>query len=94
MRKQYNDILKALFYTHLISTRDLLQCTQAQMAKNLLMDVRSYIELDHGNSCCSALTLMLYLLYYCENPQKFLNNLRDALNQEGILSLITIRPEE
>lgn len=49
------------------------------MADLLIMDDRSYSELDHGNSCCSALTLVLYLIYCCDNPLSFLESLQKIL---------------
>jgi len=54
------------------------------MAKSLLMEARSYINLDHGKSGCSTLTLVLYLLYSLD----FLEKLRRDLENAGILSLI------
>lgn len=51
------------------------------MAAVLVMDDRSYVELDHGKSCCSALTLALYLIYCCENPTAFLTGLREVLEE-------------
>lgn len=50
------------------------------MATLLIMDDRSYADLDHGNSCCSALTLVLYLIYCCDDPMAFLENLRKILD--------------
>lgn len=49
------------------------------MAEQLIMDERSFINLDHGKSGCSALTLALYLIYYCEEPKEYLDELRQAL---------------
>ena len=49
------------------------------MASLLEMDDRSYAELDRGNSCCSALTLVLYLIYCCNDPMAFLESLRKVL---------------
>ena len=56
-----------------------MKYTQSQMADLLVMDDRSYAELDHGNSCCSALTLVLYLIYCCDDPLAFLDTLRKVL---------------
>ncbi|MBQ7975718.1 MAG: hypothetical protein IJ300_08550 [Clostridia bacterium] len=81
MRKQYQKALKKYFYDDLVRTRTKLKYTQAQMAAVLVMDDRSYVELDHGNSCCSALTLALYLIYCCENPTAFLAGLRKAIEE-------------
>lgn len=49
------------------------------MADLLVMDYRSYAELDHGCSCCSALTLVLYLIYCCDDPIIFLDTLKEIL---------------
>ena len=56
-----------------------MKYTQSQMADLLIMDDRSYAELDHGNSCCSALTLVLYLIYCCDDPLAFLDALQRIL---------------
>lgn len=79
MRKHYRNILKSCFHRFLLHTREDLQLTQSQMARILSMDYRSYAELDHGKSCCSALTLALYLIYCCRDPQAFLRELKEAL---------------
>ena len=46
------------------------------MAAKLHMSVRSYAYLESGASCYSALTLVLYLLFYCPNVSEFLSELR------------------
>ncbi|MBE6900784.1 MAG: hypothetical protein E7479_09050 [Ruminococcaceae bacterium] len=79
MRKLYQRALKNFFYNDLIKTRAKMKYTQSQMAALLIMDDRSYAELDHGNSCCSALTLVLYLIYCCNDPMAFLESLRKVL---------------
>lgn len=83
MRRHYSQILKTLFYHKLIQTRAALGITQEQMAEALLMDVRSYINLDHGQSCCSALTLSLFLIYYCPDAEAFLQELKEAFENES-----------
>lgn len=72
IRKQYIQLLKALFSSELYLSRKSRKLTQAQMAQQLCMDERSYIKLEHGQSCCSGLTLMLFLLYCCEDVPAFL----------------------
>ena len=81
MRKHYSDILKTVFYRNLIQTRLSLDITQEKMAEALIMDVRSYINLDHGKSCCSALTLSLFLIYYCSDVDSFLLELKKAFEE-------------
>lgn len=81
MRKAYHIRLKEHFQHALIETRNRRELSQAQMAEQLSMDERSYIDLDHGKTCCSAITLALFLIYVCEDVGKFLSELKDALEE-------------
>lgn len=81
MRKRQREILKAYFYSQLIATRSAKRLTQSQMAEELAMDDRSYIDLDHGKSCCSAITLARFLVFVCESPIQFLEGLRHAFEE-------------
>ena len=81
MRKHYSEILKSQFYNHVIRTRSRLSLTQEQMAETLAMDVRSFMNIDHGKSGCSALTLSLFLIYYCEDVAAFLKELKLAFEE-------------
>ena len=82
MRQRLINVLRSYFSRHLLATRHHLNLTQAQMARRLSLDTRSYVELDHGSATCSALTLALYLVYLCDDPQAFLSGLRADLDQE------------
>lgn len=77
MRKQYTSIFKEFFYKKLIYSRNELGISQEEMAERLEMAVRSYIDLDHGKTGCSAVTLVLYLIYVCDEPQTFLDELKE-----------------
>lgn len=83
MRKVYLRVLRKFFYTRLVETRALQGLTQAEMAELLVMDSRSFIDLDHGKTCCSALTLALFLIYCCPDPIAFLADLRQELEKEA-----------
>lgn len=76
MRKTYHTLLKHHFHRTLIQTRMNLGLTQSEMAERLAMDDRSFIDLDHGKSCCSAITLVLFLIYMCEDVEGFLEELQ------------------
>lgn len=78
MRTQFEAILKQFFYEHQTKTRSELRLTQAQMAERLNMDRRSYTDLDTCKNCCSALTLISYLIYCCDDPMAFLLALYEA----------------
>ena len=71
-RTQCTQLLKACFSGELYLSRKSLKFTQAQMAQRLCMDERSYVNLEHGESCCGGLTLLLFLIYCCEDVPKFL----------------------
>ena len=79
MRKVYHMRLKEHFHRALVETREHRKMSQAQIAEKLAMDERSYIDLDHGKTCCSAVTLALFLIYVCDDASKFLAELKNAL---------------
>ena len=91
MRNLYHSALKQCFYHHLIMTRVTLEMTQSDMAEYLAMNYRSYVDLDHGKSCCSATTLVLYLLYLCEDVDAFLEDLRNAFEAEPVVKRKAVR---
>lgn len=76
MRRIYRSVLKQHFHIRLVHIRDASGMTQAEMAQRLSMDDRSYIDLDHGKTCCSAVTLALFLVYVCDDVMGFLEELR------------------
>ena len=78
MRKYYAKILKSFFHDKLFYTREALGITQEEMAHRLSMAARTYVDLDHGKTSCSALTLALFLIYVCTDSAAFLEELRDA----------------
>lgn len=79
MRKHHTKVLKTFFHQKLFRSRTELGITQEEMAHRLAMASRSYVDLDHGKTGCSGLTLALYLIYICADPLQFLEELRDAL---------------
>lgn len=80
MRRIYRDVLKRQFNVRLVRIRTAKGLTQSEMAERLSMDDRSYIDLDHGKTCCSAVTLALFLVYICDDVQTFLEELRSEFN--------------
>ena len=85
MRNLYHETLKTFFYSHLILQRDSLGMTQVQMARRLSMEERSYVSLEHGKTCCSGLTLAIYLIYCCDDPASYLSELRAAFEQNDCI---------
>lgn len=79
MRKYYKQALSAFFRHQIFQPRvHLLDITQEEMAHRIGMSTRSYVDLEHGRTLCSAVTLALFLVYPCDDPVKFLEELRYA----------------
>lgn len=81
MRKQYEEVLKSFFHEKLFYRREELGISQEEMAHRLAMGSRSYVDLDHGKSSCSGLTLARFLIYVCKDPLSFLEELRHAFDK-------------
>lgn len=80
MRNYYQQILKAFFHHRVVQARKDLGFSQEEMAYRLAMATRTYVDLDHGRTSCSAVTLALFLVYVCNNPVEFLEELRYAFD--------------
>lgn len=78
MREQYKQILKSFFCEKVLYQRNAMEISQEEMAYRLSMAVRTYVDIEHGRTCCSALTLVLFLVYLCDTPIVFLEELKDA----------------
>ena len=76
MRNLYNKQLKAICHEHIVSSKVDNSLTQAQMAEYLVMDIRSYADIDSGKSACGLLTFVLYLIYLCPDINKFIDEIR------------------
>ena len=82
MRNRYNSIFKTFFHEKLFHRRVELDITQEEMADRLVMANRTYVDLDHGKTGCSALTFALFLIYICADPLTFLEELRDVFEND------------
>ncbi len=78
MRAHYNDILKEHFRTKIKSERKENKITQRDMAYRLEMAPRTYFDLERGRTGCGAVTLVIYLIYLCDDPMSFLEGVRCA----------------
>lgn len=83
MRKHYKEILKTFFHTKVSQARYDMEISQEEMAYRLAMACRNYVDLDNGKTCCSAVTLALFLIYICKNPVAFLEELRHAFEADS-----------
>lgn len=81
MRNHYKQVLKVYFHNKVFRARVELDISQEEMARRLGLSCRSYVELDHGKACCSAVTLAVFLIYICNDPVAFLEELRYAFEE-------------
>ena len=76
MRNHYKQVLKVYFHDKVFRARVELNISQEEMAHRLGLSCRSYVDLDHGEVCCSAVTLVMFLIYICADPLACLEELR------------------
>ena len=55
--------------------------TQAKFAELLMLDTRSYAAIEKGEYGCCALTLVMYLLFCCDDIDGFFDELRPRIMQ-------------
>lgn len=81
MRNLYTGILKDTFRIELMKFRTERNLTQARMSERIEMSERSYADIESGKSCCSAVTLVLYLVYCCDDVDGFLSKLKERMEK-------------
>lgn len=71
MRKTAHIVIKEHLCKQISETRVKNKWTKKKMAEKLAMDDRSYADIEKGLSLCSAVTLIIYIIYVLEdNAQK------------------------
>ena len=76
MKDAYRTALKQILCEQIGSTRVALDLTQDKMAESLMIDVRSYADIDRGISMCGTLTFVLFLLRYCQDTADLLKRIQ------------------
>lgn len=75
MKSQIHAAVKDYIRGELLTTRSFLNICQEEMAHRLLMSTRAYVSLEGGKSCCSLITMLLFLSRCCIDQQAFLDGL-------------------
>ena len=78
MKKQFRKKLISYFRNVLLQARG--NRTQAEMAEDLDMSLRSYQKLEAGDTCCGLYTLWRYWVYVCVDREAFLAGLFHLLD--------------
>lgn len=81
MRKRYAQVFKNFLCKRMLERRRALDISQEEMAHKLGIAGRTYVDIEHGVSGCNGLTLVLFLLFVCDDPMKFLEDLRRAFKE-------------
>jgi transcriptional regulator with XRE-family HTH domain len=67
---QRKEAMGSVFCTWLKRYREKHGLTQEQMARSFMIAVRSYVDLEHGNSFPSGLTFAMFLTLLSREEQK------------------------
>lgn len=74
------DRLKNSFKYELIAKRAELALSQEEMAERLDISLRSYSDLEHGNSFCSALSLINFVNNCNVDKEKLFSVFSEIMN--------------
>lgn len=83
MRKTYEAILKEYLHKRIVKDRKANHLIQEKMAELLVMDPRSYSDIERGKTMCSTLTFTLYLLQLCDDPETLLREIEELFAAAG-----------
>lgn len=75
MKQQLLKNLKDYLRTALLQNRAALDISQEEMAHRLLMSSRAFANLESGHSCCSLITMLLFLTRCCTDRRAFIDGL-------------------
>lgn len=81
MRSKYTEQLKAICRKHIVSVRLSNKISQAKMSEMLMMDLRSYADIENGKSCCSLLTFILFVICFCIDANDIINEIKIAFEE-------------
>lgn len=76
MRKIYSAIMKEVTYKNLTAYKTKNKCTIAKLAEILSIDPRSCSDICRGKSAFSALSLIRYLIYCCDDVDALLAEMK------------------
>ena len=66
---------------HLAKVRFEEKMTQDKFAELLMVNPRSYSNLEKGKSCCCTLTFIMFLVFCCKDVEAFTNELRTIITK-------------
>lgn len=76
MKRTCKSAIRSYMTRRLTDARKQSHLTQTRFSEKLMMDTRSYADLEHGKSLCCTLTFIIYLCFFCENVDALIQDLR------------------
>ena len=71
--------LRSYMTRRLTDARKQAHLTQARFSEKLMMDTRSYANLEHGKSLCCTLTFIIFLCFHCKDVDALIRDLREII---------------
>lgn len=68
--------LRTYMSQRLVQTRKEQHLSQTKFSERLMMDPRSYADLEHGECLCCTLTFVLFLMFCCKDRDMILEDMK------------------
>ena len=68
--------LRTYMSQRLAETRREQNLSQTKFSERLMIDTRSYVELEHGECLCCTLTFVLFLMFCCKDRNAILEDMK------------------
>ena len=82
VRKVLHVAIKDYLQKKIVNFRMTNNLSQGKMADNLLMDLRSYVDIENGKSACSMVTFVVFILLVSPDCSEILGDLRRIIKKE------------
>lgn len=79
MKKECVDELRTYMADCFKRERMQLGLSQTAFSRKLMVDVRTYSDLEHEKTLCSMKTFIIFLTSICEKPDTIIQNCRQIL---------------
>lgn len=82
MKEEAKKAVKKYIRRELVRTRYELGVSRVEMGLRMGMTEWGYKDLERGISCCSLISMLLFVNHCCKDPDAFLQGLKEAARLE------------
>ena len=82
MKEEAKKAVKRYTRGELMRTRWELGVSREEMGFRMGMTAWGYKDLERGISCCSLISMLLFVNYCCKDPEAFLKGLKEAAHSD------------